>query len=1237
MSSVRVAHFPLKARKRLPKETSPARLNKHQYEDVEQTRDIFEDYRAPEGDWDRLRSSSPILRKRGRNVAPQPGTQGYSNNFDGPVSGVLPDRAAEFDTNSFTTATPVEDEEKQKEHSVGFMRDPVTVVSRPLNTNEFWAIHDFEMHARKCTYCNDPYEVFKSHNRLCDTGHGFAKDAAKLLYNKSDGNTYSTLLERSKTVHVEIPAGYAQIHGLFKAIEKSTRSRRVPFVSREEISYVAAQPSSQPSGKDRTGSSTKPIKTQEQPLQNEYLEHMHHMFPENRKEDERGDGSLHHKMSGTVPTAVHENIVQSSSVNSFIEVGDETRTTAGYKDAETDNSIDPVNTGIPTDDLLEFLPHIDWSSEPSISDPAVPTEPIINDIITQDDKSDQSRPHSIAGSDSLSIFSVASLASSASDLSKASGYSALEIASATRELLVLIQGDEILGPLCATAIQGEIGPQRFSRNFRRLLKLYAKNLQEEAHDRLEYLSARLVAIKAQYLATAIIEKHINGMLAPDLEPFENRDTCNESETSEDEEQDEVDGDGENFQNFIVPRTFLIESNALKLLRSQLKHFVSSSKKADEQEPEQDEQVFDFQQEDSPQKGDLQEIYTNKNTEVYLQNACSQPESEGFANIGERSEELLSSVSKLQMLAKSVIRGYSEAAAVASFSRKLFELEPVSKIHQTTLMNLGESAFVSSYNSILGSFYRNLLNQCEVSSICRVLLKSSNRTSIAHGIIRSVEDAESACHRVQLGKMPVIEESGNNTFLSNWLKDQQEHDQENTIYHTPRSDILDAAAEKVLSQSTESTQILIRELKLLTLSEQIRNVVRIAPKESIKVSSGDVTSFSNSLKCFIEESTQQEWDWWPLASPVHITHQNQYRIEWKFCGRVMHSNIAKPQALMIQELLDSLPDHSLQCGCCLPRQCISWKARIELVASSLCHMFAKSMTGPSTPIQQSKAGMRYTPHGPPSSMSSSSLNSQSSGQNTSNTPGPGSSDTSMQVHVQGDGATQVASTNDADRIIFGVQGHRWSVEIEQIKVPDLSGDPAFFRELKLRYKKHRNWFKRLFSPFRFRHCRFVKFEKFDANRIVSQGDGLPDDHGFDCDYEYDPRPGKNPLIDPKIFAICLSACNADCKWPMFNPWHDCISLPCRSNKLKCIPKKKSGFDVVSDEIGAIVWGLEADYAMSFAFLAVYHLIPIIAATAFWIYWLRIRTDDWQNAAVPILTVLALFAAFWMPFGKRLGVS
>lgn len=69
---------------------------------------------------------------------------------------------------------------------------------------------------------------------------------------------------------------------------------------------------------------------------------------------------------------------------------------------------------------------------------------------------------------------------------------------------------------------------------------------------------------------------------------------------------------------------------------------------------------------------------------------------------------------------------------------------------------------------------------------------------------------------------------------------------------------------------------------------------------------------------------------------------------------------------------------------------------------------------------------------------------------------------------------------------------------------------------------------------------------------------------------------------------------------------------------------------------VAWGLEADYALSFAFLAAYHLIPILAALGFWVYWLVKHPGDWQNSAVPILTVLALIAVFWMPFGKQLGM-
>jgi len=60
-----------------------------------------------------------------------------------------------------------------------------------------------------------------------------------------------------------------------------------------------------------------------------------------------------------------------------------------------------------------------------------------------------------------------------------------------------------------------------------------------------------------------------------------------------------------------------------------------------------------------------------------------------------------------------------------------------------------------------------------------------------------------------------------------------------------------------------------------------------------------------------------------------------------------------------------------------------------------------------------------------------------------------------------------------RVLFGIQGRRWSLELEQILLGGLSNDPTFFRELKERYKRHRGLLKRVLSPYRFRFCRFVK--------------------------------------------------------------------------------------------------------------------------------------------------------------------
>lgn len=67
----------------------------------------------------------------------------------------------------------------------------------------------------------------------------------------------------------------------------------------------------------------------------------------------------------------------------------------------------------------------------------------------------------------------------------------------------------------------------------------------------------------------------------------------------------------------------------------------------------------------------------------------------------------------------------------------------------------------------------------------------------------------------------------------------------------------------------------------------------------------------------------------------------------------------------------------------------------------------------------------------------------------------------------------------------------------------------------------------------------------------------------------------------------------------------------------------------------MFGIEAEYALSFVILFVYHAVLILAAFAFWVYWLKNHPNDLQNASVPIFTVFGLMGAFWGLFGRRLG--
>jgi hypothetical protein len=94
-----------------------------------------------------------------------------------------------------------------------------------------------------------------------------------------------------------------------------------------------------------------------------------------------------------------------------------------------------------------------------------------------------------------SIFSLESYSSSASSVISS------QLVSAIEEITLLLCGDDILIPLYQTCFTSkDIGKQRFEDNFRRLLKIYARDLEAEVSDPLEVKAAAFMRSRARRIA-----------------------------------------------------------------------------------------------------------------------------------------------------------------------------------------------------------------------------------------------------------------------------------------------------------------------------------------------------------------------------------------------------------------------------------------------------------------------------------------------------------------------------------------------------------------------------------------------------------------------------------------------------------------------------------------------------------------------------------------------------------------
>jgi hypothetical protein len=220
--------------------------------------------------------------------------------------------------------------------------------------------------------------------------------------------------------------------------------------------------------------------------------------------------------------------------------------------------------------------------------PALTSEEILA-VPGPDDFSDEDESDEISViSQADSIWSVASLATTATVVSAASGFSVAQIESATKELLQIFLEDKDLVPLYLAAIQRpNVGAQRLQRNIRRLLKGFAQTLRSEASQELEVLAARLVALKAAYVARSITERYEDNLLSDlPLRHTQPHDLHREEDESDQDEiieeetlEDVVDEDL--IEDLFAFRKFLVEGEAFATLRRKLESFVQPKQAEDQ--------------------------------------------------------------------------------------------------------------------------------------------------------------------------------------------------------------------------------------------------------------------------------------------------------------------------------------------------------------------------------------------------------------------------------------------------------------------------------------------------------------------------------------------------------------------------------------------------------------------------------------------------------------------------------
>lgn len=221
----------------------------------------------------------------------------------------------------------------------------------------------------------------------------------------------------------------------------------------------------------------------------------------------------------------------------------------------------------------------------------------------------------------------------------------------------------------------------------------------------------------------------------------------------------------------------------------------------------------------------------------------------------------------------------EIPVVRQFGSFFAELEELRPLHKRAFSRLGAMRFQENYRRIFKRYVLRLQDNARIlveKDIVLLMRSRTDRLNIARRILSLIQADEEGLSKPsdKLVRQPVEELMELGAEGSEHISEESED--ETDIDERRFPSIVQA---KKFLRTGFAFQMLVHDLSLLILPPLIRAVVEHTPKDSIRLFSENDISLIIKFKVFVEDSSNIEWDWWPLAPRVPDLPSDKMHLRW----------------------------------------------------------------------------------------------------------------------------------------------------------------------------------------------------------------------------------------------------------------------------------------------------------------------------------------------------------------------